>query len=68
MAFVVLKMVWNLNGYLLDVSQICKCSSPWNVKASAARSCHGSPGTSLGSMGYVACIALYWVQMMHCFT
>ena len=65
MAFVILEVVLNMNGYLLNVSQMNRCSLQWNVKKSLARSCHEPSGTSLRSMG---CVALCRVQMVHLFT
>ena len=61
MAFVVLEKPLNMKGYFLKMLHISMCSLPWNVKTSVARSCHGPSGTSLGSMGCVACVALCWV-------
>ena len=58
MAFLVLEAALKMEGYLLNVSQICRCSFWSNVKKSVARSCQGPSWTSLRSIGCVACCFL----------
>ena len=42
------------------------CCSVW--KKSVARCCHRPSGISLGSISYMAWVALYWVHILHHFT
>ena len=41
-------VILKVNGYLLNVSAMSRYSLPLKLKKSAARSCQGASGTSLG--------------------
>ena len=43
--------ILKVNGYLLNVSAMSRYSLPLKLKKSAARSCQGASGTSLGIIG-----------------
>ena len=56
--------ILKVKGYLLNVSTTNKYSLFLNVKKSAARSCQGASGTSLGIMGWICCVALCWMHIL----
>ena len=57
-----------MRGYLLNVSAMRTYSFLLKVKKSVARSCQGPSGTSLGSMDWIAWVALCCMQILHLFT
>ena len=64
MVSAVLVEILKVKGYLLNVSVTNKYSLFLNVKKSAARSCQGASGTSLGIMGLICWVALCWMHVL----